>query len=64
MSSLPHGFATWTFDNSVLVQINMNIKIYPRLVRHVEADLFLAPLLRTLPLGFKHVLCVKYYLST
>jgi len=27
-SSLPHGFATWTPDNNVFVQFNINTKIY------------------------------------
>ncbi len=24
MSSLPHGFAMWTFDNNVFIQFNVN----------------------------------------
>jgi hypothetical protein len=34
-SSLTHGFATWTSNNNVFVQLNVSTKIYPRLVPHV-----------------------------
>jgi hypothetical protein len=56
MSSLPCGFATWTFDNNVFVQSNINIEIYHGWCpMSWSKKMFLAHLLRILPFGFRHV---------
>jgi len=35
ISSLPHGSTTWTLDNNVYVEPNMNTKFYQGLCPHV-----------------------------
>ncbi len=57
-SSLAHGFATWTSNNNVFVQLNVSTKIYPRLVPHVLKQKYVfgafiknhAPLFHTCPM--------------
>jgi hypothetical protein len=56
MSSLPHGFTTWTFDNNVFDQSNINIEFYQGWCPMCwSKEMFLAHFFRILPLGFKHV---------
>jgi hypothetical protein len=60
MSSLPHGFAMWTFDNRVFVKINIRIKTNQgQCAMCWSKKKKFAPLLRILSASFKHVLCGK-----
>ncbi len=68
MSSLPCGFAIWTFDNNVFIQSNVSIKIYQswcpicwrekKFLEHLLKILWICPLV----LNMFYVL--EYYLST
>ncbi len=59
-SSLPCGFAKWTSNNNAFVQFNVSIEIHQGWCPMCwNKNNNLAPLLRIMPLGFKHVLCGK-----
>ncbi len=56
MSSLPHGFTTWTLNNNVFDQSNISIEFYQGWYPMCwNKKTFLAHFFRILPLGFKHV---------
>ncbi len=59
MSSLPHGFATWTFDNSVFVQFNISIEIYQGWCAMCWCKKKIDSFIKIHALGFKQVLCGK-----